>query len=197
MSTPEEVPPQTEEEEVKVVPASEMIGSVVVDLKSISKTISSLSTKLRELESEIKRLESKNEKLERKKTVRKESVKPSGLQLEVDVSPEFGEFIKGEGEGEPTVTKISRVDAVKRIYEYINKNNLNDPKNGRCILLTSPAGKKLKEILNKDITKPKSKLKILDGREPKEGPKGEYNVLENEGLHIFNLQMLIKHHFTK
>ncbi|KAK1435968.1 hypothetical protein QVD17_01741 [Tagetes erecta] len=62
--------------------------------------------------------------------------RPAGILRVVPVSPALGEFLG--------VSEVSRTDAVKKVWEYIKLNNLQNPSNKKEILCDA----KLKTIFN-------------------------------------------------
>lgn len=62
--------------------------------------------------------------------------KPSGISEPVPISPELADFLGFS-------CRISRVDATRLIHDYIKKNNLKDPENGRLIRPDEPLTKLL------------------------------------------------------
>ncbi|KAJ0770403.1 putative transcription regulator SWI/SNF-BAF60b family [Helianthus annuus] len=62
--------------------------------------------------------------------------RPAGILKVVPVSPSLGEFLG--------VSQVSRTEAVKKVWEYIKQNNLQNPSNKKQILCDA----KLKTIFN-------------------------------------------------
>ncbi|KAD4384962.1 hypothetical protein E3N88_25130 [Mikania micrantha] len=62
--------------------------------------------------------------------------RPAGILKVVPVSPALGEFLG--------LSEVSRTDAVKKVWEYIKHNNLQNPSNKKEILCDA----KLKTIFN-------------------------------------------------
>ncbi|XP_076929195.1 upstream activation factor subunit UAF30-like [Bidens hawaiensis] len=53
--------------------------------------------------------------------------RPAGILKVVPVSPSLGEFLK------IGVSEVSRTDAVKKVWEYIKYNNLQNPSNKEIV----------------------------------------------------------------
>lgn len=183
-----ETPPKEPEAPVEPEVTNDASDSSEPDLVRITSEVAlSLSNKIKEtcrewvselrtIRSEVIQLEKREKKrldAKRIKDARAKARGQSGLQIPVEVSNELSKFLGLEKD-----EKISRVEAVRRIYSYIRENNLKDPEQRRVIL----PDKKLKSILNTKLTK-------LD----KDG--NEYNVYDRDGLHIFTMQALISHNF--
>lgn len=178
MATELEVPEQIAE----ILSTSETINNFLKDLKENIVANRKLVSSLKSIKSEVALLERERNK-RKPKVARTDPCRPSGLERPVSISDQLAKFI-----GIEPGTKISRIDAVRKIYAYIDANDLKVKGNGRQMILDADGGK-LKSILNAEITKP-----VLDeNNEPIEGET--YNVLETDGLQIFNIQTLIKHHF--
>jgi chromatin remodeling complex protein RSC6 len=166
-----------------IVSTSETIGQFLSDLKQNMKNFKELIPQVKAFEHEVKYLEREYKKFNKKRKVPRTNSKPSGLEKHVHISEQLADFLNLSHDVE-----ISRIEAVKKIYAYINEHDLKDKTNGRKILVAGEAGEKLKSILNQDLEK-----EAVDENKVKTGEV--YNVLEKEGLQIFNMQSFIKHHF--
>lgn len=74
----------------------------------------------------------------------------SPFKREYRVSPELSTFLGGE-------TKISRPQVVKRVWDHIKSNNLQDPQDRRTII----CDEKLEAIFKKSMLRPLSKQAVL------------------------------------
>lgn len=102
-------------------------------------------------------------RVSRKKRTTRQGNQNSGFMKEVPISNELAKFI-----GEKAGTKMSRVDATKRLHSYIVDNNLQNPENRREI-------------------RPDNHLAKLLG----------YKAKEHGPLYYFVMQKLIQTHFTR
>lgn len=181
----EELQVKEEEQEEQVMKStSEVMFDIIKELNAEIKQKKQQVRSLVKSRAEVLTLEKDRKKqLERRKPANP-NAKPSGLQMKVNVSKEFGELI-GLPEGE----QISRIEAVSRLYKFIEDHNLKggENKNKRFVNLEGPYGAKVAVLLNHEITKT-----FMD----ENGVEQTVNVLEHDGLTIFTAQKLIKHHFT-
>lgn len=88
----------------------------------------------------------KKEKILKKERDRKQKAResPSGFAKPTDISTEMCDFLKI-----PHGTQMSRTEVTKNINNYVSKNNLKDPVNGR-IIRPDPVLKKLLRVKDGD-----------------------------------------------
>ena len=184
MSTQLETPTTLIQEQEHTTATSEVIGMFIEKLKESIKNSKDLVQEAKAISQEVKFLEREHKKYSKKRKAPRVNSKPSGLEKLVKISEPLAAFLNEEASFE-----ISRIEAVKRIYAYIDEHNLKDKNNGRIIILDGEAGQKLRTILNTNLEK-----KVLDDNKVETGET--YNVLERDGLQIFNIQSFIKHHFN-
>jgi chromatin remodeling complex protein RSC6 len=163
---------------------SDTIDQFLKDLNANVKVSKALMIRMKTIKAEVSSMERQYKKFTKKKQPRAASSRPSGLKKLVNISDELAEFL-----GVEKGTQMARIPAVKKIYNYINQHNLKSTTNARHMLLDKDNGK-LRSILNCNLTGPEKD----SNDKPIEGTT--CNILEREGLHIFNIQALIKHHFT-
>jgi hypothetical protein len=158
--------------EQTIISTSEAIDNFVGELKGGIQTYRELIAKMKTIRSEVAHMERTLAK--KAKKAKRDNRNPSGLQKKVNISEELAKLLKVDAS-----TQMSRIEAVKKIYDYIREHNLQ--MEGQRRVINVDAG--LETILAKETTKTDESGE-------------EYNILERDGLTIFNFQRLIKHNFT-
>ncbi len=184
--------------------------TVLQDISSMNESIELEIQKLRENDEKgIKFLRTLNKRLKKhsqnitnivkiKPKSTKERVVNTGFTAPVIVSPELCKFAEWN-----TSEHHSRIDATKKINAYIIKNNLQDPTCRRVILWEND------KYLSKLFRYTPKMVEVPDTTQPKvkdENGKLKYQakigvdgkpIMELSRLSYFQLQTVIKHHFTR
>lgn len=164
MSTPEPVDVSTPE--VAVDPLVAQLNSMTELISSLALTSKSLTVEMKALAKDVNKLRvSKGKGKKEKKPVDPDAPKRvNALEKPVKISDELSTFL-GFTVGE----LVSRQQVTQTINKYVKEHKLQDPNNGRYILLESDEGLKLKALL----------------RDP------------DQPLTFFNIQRYLKPHYLK
>lgn len=167
MSTPETVVDvSVPEVQVDVDPLVAQLSSITELIASLAVTSKALTTEMKNLTKDVNKLRaSKGKGKKEKKPVDPDAPKRvNALEKPVKISDELSTFL-GFTVGE----MVSRQKVTQTINKFVKEHKLQDPSNGRYILLESEQGLKLKALL----------------RDP------------DQPLTFFNIQRYLKPHYLK
>lgn len=169
---------QTPSENEVTARTSDSFLETIQKLERQFKDLKTTMAELKAYKKEIVQLEKSSNKKKKKQT--NKNGNPSGLSKPTLISEQLCEFL-----GVPKGTEMSRSEVTKRLWAYIDQHDLKNKEMKKKVDLVGDRGEELKSILNADLEKVDKET-------------GEtYNVLERDGLGIYTIQMLIKHHFAK
>jgi len=162
-----------ETEEVVVTSSQALLG-LIDEWDSTIKNLKGHLSELRSFRKEVisleKELAKRSKTKGRKRQNNGENKKPSGFAVPTTISEELADFL-----GIDRGVEVARTEVTKRLNVFIKENDLKNPDNKRIIVLTGPAGEKLKTLLSP--------------------------LVDDEGapvvLTFFNIQKFIKHHFPR
>lgn len=158
---------------------SENLDELAKNIEATLKIFKGYVSDIRTMKKEVQFLEKSMKKNRPKKNINKPSIlsedgsvekRKNGFARPTDISNELAVFLGIE----PGV-QVARTEVTKKINAYVKDNNLQDKDKKKCILLDSPAGIKLKNLLT--------------------------DIVDADGtpcdLNFINIQKYIKHHFPK
>jgi hypothetical protein len=153
---------------------SEIVDKFINDLKEHNQRGKELLTSVKMIRTEVLHLQKAAQK--KVKRVRSENSKPTGFEQKVGISKNLATLLDVSED-----TLMSRREANKLIYNYIDTNGLKVEDNKRVI----KPDDKLMSIFNLNAT-------YVD---PNTGKTG--NVFKDKGVNIYTMQTLIKDNFVK